>query len=227
MVRVAIAGGTGKLGKTIVEVLSQNQKHNVIVLTRKPTTLPDIDAPVCVVNANDVDGLEKLLEENAIETIISTIPVATAEASAMEINLVRAASQSRPTKRFIASQWAIPVPNPRFHLPNQKYLDATIDELKTTELEWTTIYNGYFMDFFGTPHVKSNMGIFAIHIDMASKAAAIPGTGDEKISFTYTYDIAKFVDAALDLPEWQQSLFCYGDICTYNEVLKLAEKNTG
>lgn len=35
MVVVAVAGGTGHLGQTIIEVLRDNPKHKVIVLARK------------------------------------------------------------------------------------------------------------------------------------------------------------------------------------------------
>lgn len=68
-------------------------------------------APVYTVDYANVDSLAGLLEKNAIDTIVSTMPVATPEVSAMEIGLVNAASKSGPTNRFIASQWAIPVPD--------------------------------------------------------------------------------------------------------------------
>lgn len=35
MVKVAVAGGLGNLGKTITELLVSDQKHEVIVLSRK------------------------------------------------------------------------------------------------------------------------------------------------------------------------------------------------
>jgi hypothetical protein len=35
MVTVAVAGGTGNVGRTIVDALKKSQKHDVIVLTRK------------------------------------------------------------------------------------------------------------------------------------------------------------------------------------------------
>lgn len=35
MVNIAIAGGTGNMGGTIAEVLKENPKHKVIVLSRK------------------------------------------------------------------------------------------------------------------------------------------------------------------------------------------------
>jgi phosphoserine aminotransferase len=35
MAIIAVAGGTGAVGKTIVDVLTQDSKHEVVVLTRK------------------------------------------------------------------------------------------------------------------------------------------------------------------------------------------------
>jgi NAD dependent epimerase/dehydratase family enzyme len=35
MVNVAIAGGTGAVGRTLVEVLASQDKHHAMILTRK------------------------------------------------------------------------------------------------------------------------------------------------------------------------------------------------
>ncbi|KAJ5281863.1 hypothetical protein N7478_007235 [Penicillium angulare] len=227
MVTVAIAGGTGKLGRTIAKALKAGNKHQVIILSRQTSSQLDIGCPVLPVDYTDAQGLKAQLEAKSVHTIISTLQVNSAESGACEINLVRAASQSRTTKRFIASEWSIPVPDPRLYLPQQEIRNATIEELCGTDLEWTTVYNGFIMDSFGIPHIKSYMGPIGIHIDMSNKTASIPGSGDEKMMFTYSVDIARFVEAALDLPKWDDQLFCYGDIRTYNEVLQLAEENIG
>lgn len=71
------------------------------------------------------------------------------------------------------------------------------------------------------------MGPIGIHIDMHSRTAAIPGDGDTRMMFSYSYDIARFVEAALDLPKWEEEMYCYSDLSTYNKVVELAEKNTG
>ena len=71
------------------------------------------------------------------------------------------------------------------------------------------------------------MKLISMHIDMKDKTAVIPGTGNDVISFTYSFDVARFVEAALDLPRWEEELFCYGDRCTLNEVVKIAEDATG
>jgi nucleoside-diphosphate-sugar epimerase len=98
-----------------------------------------------------------------------------------------------------------------------------LNKLRTTDLEWTTVNIGYIMDYFGIPHIKSHMAPLTINFDMGAKTAAIPGTGDDMVWFTYSFDIARFVEAALDLPHWEQTLYCYGDKCTMNEVLRIAE----
>lgn len=59
---------------------------------------------------NDVDALTKVLEENNIEVVISAIFIFDDTSSAAEINVVKAAEKSKATKRFIISNWGIPIP---------------------------------------------------------------------------------------------------------------------
>jgi nucleoside-diphosphate-sugar epimerase len=115
----------------------------------------------------------------------------------------------------------------RLRLPYNTPRAATIEELRKTNLEWTTFYIGQIMDHLGTPHIRSHMGVYSIHIDMANLPAAIPGTGNDILSFTYSFDVARFVEAALDIPRWETEMFCYSDNCTYNDVLNLAEEARG
>jgi len=104
---------------------------------------------------------------------------------------------------------------------------ATMDELRGTDLEWTTVHIGFIADYFGIPHIKSHMSLISIHIDMADKTAIIPGTGNDLVAFTYSFDVAKFVEAALELPHWNEELFYYGDKCTFNDVVRMAEDARG
>lgn len=67
--------------------------------------------------------------------------------------------------------------------------------------------------------------IFAI--DIANKAAGIPGNGEDIISFTYTKDVAKYVVAALGLDKWEEVTYVSGDKATWNEFLKIAEEARG
>lgn len=100
-------------------------------------------------------------------------------------------------------------------------------ELRKTGLEWTRVQPGYFMDYYGIPHVKSNLKPWSFVIDVANKAAGIPGTGDEVVAFTYTVDAAKFVVAALGLPKWEEITYLWSEKASYNKILALAEEARG
>jgi nucleoside-diphosphate-sugar epimerase len=112
-------------------------------------------------------------------------------------------------------------------IPQDALRLATVATLGKTDLEWTSLHVGQIADYLGTPHLRSHMGPYAINVDMAHRAAAIPGSGDDVIAFTYTGDIARFVEAALGLPRWEREMHCYSDRRSLNEVVKLAEEATG
>lgn len=124
MVVVAIIGGTGAVGKTLVDALNASEKHNVIVFARKVCSCAagnrvyDLAtyhraqiprggsaAPVFAVDYTDVERLTKALEENNVHTVISTIVMMDPTAAKAEANFVEAAAKSSPTKRFVASNW--------------------------------------------------------------------------------------------------------------------------
>ena len=83
------------------------------------------------------------------------------------------------------------------------------------------------MDYWGMPKVRTNLQPYVIGIDVANCWAAIPGDGNDKLSVTYTYDMATFIVKLLDLEEWPEFSVFVGDEITYNELLKLAEQVRG
>ncbi|KAK9449217.1 uncharacterized protein V1518DRAFT_417426 [Limtongia smithiae] len=225
MVTVAIAGSSGHIGLTLFENLKRNSALKVIGLSRvKPSGAGD---SVYVVDYNDIDALAQILRDNAVEIVISAIQVSGPEAGASEQNLVNAAVKADSVVRFVSSDWGIPFPADQSEwTPQHIARAATRELLATTSLEWTTFHIGYIADYFGIPYIETHMSPLVINIDIANKAAAIPGTGNDLIAFTYSHDVAKFVEAALNLPHWDDELFCYGDRCTLNQVVKLAQGAT-
>ncbi|TVY76133.1 Oxidoreductase swnN [Lachnellula suecica] len=228
MVVVAIVGGTGNVGKTLVDAFKEDGKHEVIVLGRK---VPEggIAVPMFAVDYDSVEQLTKTLEENHVHTVISAIVLMDETAAKAERNLVAAASKSASTKRFVPSNWGNATPNDEsMRIPHNGFRDQSAEALGKTDLEWTRIYNGLFLDYYGLPHVESHMTPLVFAVDIANKTAAIPGaTGDEKISFTYTKDLGKFVVAAMDLPKWEREIHCESDNASLNEVVRIAEEMSG
>lgn len=130
MVVVAVAGGTGHLGRTIAEAIIATEKHEVKIFSRNVCFLtiplllefclnanqpnPELEStlgvPVIAVDYSDVDGLVKKLEDLAIHTVISAMSNYddAKENHPPEIELIRAADASSITKRMIASRWSAP-----------------------------------------------------------------------------------------------------------------------
>lgn len=172
-----------------------------------------------------------LLKTNVIHTVISTLNPPTQEVYEAELNLIRAASQSGTVKRYAPSEWGIDWSSDDEHLPLswKGFKSKAVEELKRhPNLEYTQFYNGYFMDYFGMPHVPSHMLPEAPYIDVAAGKAAIPGSGDDKVVFTYTKDVAKYVRKAVESSDtWPLITKITGDCVTLNEVVAIAEGARG
>ncbi|KAF6810012.1 hypothetical protein CMUS01_13560 [Colletotrichum musicola] len=106
---VAIAGGTGGLGRATVEAIQARGTHEVIVLTRKVSGNPGGASGVrfIAVDYSNIDSLVSVLEDNNVETVISAVNNVAGDNSS-ELNLIRAAERSRPTKRFIPNFFGVP-----------------------------------------------------------------------------------------------------------------------
>ncbi|KAH6880819.1 hypothetical protein B0T10DRAFT_531810 [Thelonectria olida] len=230
MVTIAVAGGTRGIGRAIAEAINRKGNYEVKILSRSAN--PDLAAQtgisVVQVDYNDVDALTKLLEDNKVDTVISTLFV-TFDGKP-QVNLVHAAEASQHTRRFVPSIWGIPYSRAqvgeRGMQIGQSKLEA-VEALEKTSLEFTLFYVGYFLDFWGYPRVKSYQRQNTIAVDIENNTAAIPGSGDTPVTFTHTFDIAEFVAASLDLPSWERDSYVIGDSVTWNEFLSIAEEVKG
>ncbi|KAL8918181.1 MAG: hypothetical protein Q9208_007533 [Pyrenodesmia sp. 3 TL-2023] len=233
MVRVAVAGGTGGLGRTLVDELARGDEHTVFVLSRK-SKLP-FEAPAnvhCLAAPYDsVDGLLNLLEMNEIHTVISTLSPPSPEVHKTQDDLVKAAAKCSTVKRFIPSEWGIDysIDDERLPLPWKIFKQQSAAELeKHPDLEYTMVFNGYFMDYFGMPHCQSHLPCEPPYIDIPAGKAAIPGSGNDKATVTYTKDVAKFVRKLVEsTPKWPTHSLIAGDVVTLNEVVEAAQEARG
>ncbi|KAH6695591.1 hypothetical protein F5X68DRAFT_127656 [Plectosphaerella plurivora] len=239
---IAVAGGTGKLGRAIVEALNATGKFTVFILGREvcqcfPSTesftchlirmcRSELGAKILAVNYDDVPSITATLEKSNIDTVISAVTsVSTFDP---ELALIAASDKSSVTKRFIPSIWGVPYSEEIAALfpPAENKIKAT-NALEATSLDWTSVYNGYFLDYFGIPKVKSYMDPISLAVDVANDFAAIPGSGNVPITFTHTFDIAKYVAAYVQKATWEKEVYIIGDKVTWNEFVALAEDARG
>ncbi|KAM0330847.1 hypothetical protein ACHAQA_003802 [Verticillium albo-atrum] len=229
MAVIAVAGGTGNVGRTIVEALVATGKHDVKILGRKanPELEQKLGATIIPVDYTDIAATTKLLEDNNVHTVVSAINMMALDGVPPEIELIRAADASKTTKRIISSGWGVA------HTADQvtqlasvgPKLNAKKALQETKDLEYTVVHNGFFLDYWSAK--PSNMTPNTTVVDIPNKTAAIPGDGNTPVAFTHTTDVGKFVAALVDADKWDAESTIVGDKVTWNEFVKLAESAHG
>ncbi|WAO96127.1 NmrA domain-containing protein [Fusarium falciforme] len=231
MAIVAVAGGTGGIGKSVLEHLQHHGSHHkVFVLGRKTPTEPLPGSPTFLeVNYADVSSLVTTLQDYAIDTVISTINLETDAGSQSQLNLIAAADKCQTTRRFIPSEFVSQLdeddansgPGIGGWIPNAR-------ALKKTSLEYIRISIGFFSDYWGMPHIKSNLKPFPFFIDVENGKAVVPGTGQDKFTVTYSEDLARMIVRLLDAEDkWPPVAFLSGSDIFLNEVIASVEKARG
>ncbi|KAF0635533.1 hypothetical protein FPSE5266_08449 [Fusarium pseudograminearum] len=224
---IAVAGGTGSVGSSIVDGLVDYGKHKVFALSRseRPTNGA---VNYLKVDYSDVDATTKALEEANVNIVICAIAVISPEANQAQKNLIQAAAQSRPTERFVISSFdALHMKEDVEIAPWWGYTFEAIDLLEKTSLVYTRIANDWFLDYYGMPHWKTNLEPWLNVLNMESKWAAIPGDGSVQASFVISQDMSRFVARLMDVEHWDQISAIRGVTLSLDELLQIAEKARG
>ncbi|EFX06571.1 nmra-like protein [Grosmannia clavigera kw1407] len=145
-------------------------------------------------------------------------------------DLLDACIASKSCKRFVPSEWcgnALDFPRtPRFYgetrLPIREKLCAQ------TEVEWTVICLGFFMDYVVPSHqtyLKDYGEMDPWHRE--KWVATLMGTGDEMVGMTSSRDVMKAAIEIAKLPKWENYFFIVGENTTLNKVTKQMEEFYG
>ncbi|KAF7585522.1 hypothetical protein BBP40_010732 [Aspergillus hancockii] len=103
-------------------------------------------------------------------------------------------------------------------------IDRNAQALKKSSLEYSRFATGFFMAYWGMPHIPSNLKPHTWGIEVANKRTVVTGTGNDLFSITYSVDLAKFMVRFLDTNNWPKfSVVCGSDV-TFNELINTAEK---
>ena len=147
-----------------------------------------------------------------------------------QLRLIHAAERSPCVTRFVPSEFnveydvdddVLPYPEKRFHLTARREL------AKTSTLEYTYIYSGMFMDYFGLPQVSSSLRPLCFCIDPESGLAVLPGDGEGRMSMTFTTDAARYLVLGLGLNKWPRIMTTVTATVSMNELVRLFEKTLG
>ncbi|KAI9035940.1 NAD(P)-binding protein [Aspergillus affinis] len=224
---IAVAGGTGSVGRTIVEALTATAKHSVIVLSRTPRPSTK-DVTYLEVNYQDVEATAATLESANIDTVICAISMLSEESSQTQNKLIDASARSNATRRFVVSSFDIYFKEEHIGtVPAAKWQFDALNALAKTGLEYTRVVNGFFLDYYGMPYWPTHLKPWTNSVSVAGKWAVIPGDGTSKGSFITSQDMARFVARMMDLPKWKSLTAIVGEELTFLQITEIAERVRG
>ncbi|KAJ9136941.1 hypothetical protein NKR23_g9560 [Pleurostoma richardsiae] len=238
MVIVAVAGGLGDVGRTIVEEIVRRKDHKIYVISRKnkpgipPREVPENFPLVLGVDYAVPSEVRRVLREYDINTVISAMNLHWPGAAESQINLIRAAAESGVVRRFIPSEFNIDyscseerMPYP----PRKSFLQAEEELRLHPQLTYTLIRNGYFMDYLGLPFTETNLHPLYCVLDLQVGKAVLPGDGNQHVVFTHTRQVASCVNELLKLPgdDWPRESAIIGERITTKQLVEVAESITG
>ncbi|KAL3431968.1 hypothetical protein BDV09DRAFT_198241 [Aspergillus tetrazonus] len=238
---IALAGGTGDLGRYLHEELVKDGRFAVVLLTRETSDkTPTSTLPNTTIYPTDYSesSIVSILNSSGATALISLIRCPNSVYVPLHKTLIHACLASATCKRFIPSEWAgdieefpdIPISYSKTRAPLRRYLQdldqQSEKEGSKPQLEWTLFNLGWFMDYFLPPsqsYMRYIEGEFPI--DVASWTYTVRGTGEEPQSWTAARDVASALAELLaSEKEWERVIYICGEWGTFNSTAKVLEK---
>lgn len=213
---VTLVGGSGLLGRFVLEKLLASNKFNIQVLQRTGSS-STYAATVKVVEADfeDLQSLTAALEGQ--DAVVSTV----GEKGIIGQKLLIDAAITAGVKRFLPSNFGSNMSNPNSRkLPVFKgkviIEDYLVEKSKTTDLTYTLVYNGGFTDFA----IKNK-----VIMNFSEYKPTIFNGGDSKFSCTSLPTVGDAVVGVLSHPAETENRAVYvsESFISQNQLLSLAK----
>ncbi|KAL3447461.1 NAD(P)-binding protein [Aspergillus insuetus] len=230
---IALAGGTGDLGRYIHEELVKDSRYKVALLTRDRCPPPPT-LPYTTVHTADytLPSILRILNTTKATALISTIRCDHVDFLEPHKALVRACLASKSCKRFIPSEWAGDIESfpaiPRFYAGTRGPLREYLKFIPRSDLQWTLFNLGWFMEYFipaGKSYMKLLPGEFPF--DLEKWTFTVRGGGDVLQSCTFGRDVGRAVAVLLGVDEWEPVTYVSSEWYTMNEAAAKLEKFYG
>ena len=228
------------MGRLIVEALLATGKHTVYIMTRKVSYPRSVFSLTVQIPEDQRDrqflqtdysksDLGRLLVSHGVEVVICAFSLHYASASEAQIALIEACDACPSVKRFLPSEFNVDydLPDDILPYPDKQYHQAARRALEKTSLEYSYIYPGMFMDYFGIPKVPTHLRELCFFIDPMHGKAAVPDDGSARMAMSYTTDVARYTALCLGLPRWPRVMTTAASTVSIHELVRLTETNLG
>nr|AQV04221.1 SwnN [Chaetothyriaceae sp.] len=234
MVVVAIAGGTGGVGRTVLDAIAKSGQHRAVVLSRTAAAATATKGPKRIaVDYTDVEQMKRVLQENNVEVVVSALLLLDESIAQAQINLIRAAAQSGTVTKFIPSEYYIDfhAPIPGSDLFTNFNIEAEEELSRHPQLTWTLIRNGIFLDHLVMPHNPKTTYIspYWVFVDIDHEQCVLPGDGSYPLVFTHSTDLAAYIERLVGLPakDWPRESLVASNKLQVGDLATLIKKVTG
>lgn len=221
---VVIAGGTGGVGRHIVQGIVAADKYTVKVFTRQSSSSTLDIKGVEIIVVDYFNHAQLVRELQGVHTVIVCLISDEESSLHAQLNLLNACLEAK-VKRFAPSEWAgISEQNTVIQLYRQLKVPV-MEQVQASGIEYTLFTNGVFMEYFASPQRASDsLPPIITSVDFNAGEANLIGTGDEPFCVTSVEDVGRFVAAALELDRWEERSSMMGSRVTWNELIRLGEK---
>ncbi|KAL4916498.1 hypothetical protein BDW62DRAFT_211905 [Aspergillus aurantiobrunneus] len=230
MVKVAVAGGSGNIGREIIDGLVAENKHDILILSRKDAAAGTAKGITWVkTNYQDTQQLVQILD--GVHTVLSFIIEQETETSPIQRRLIDAAVQAG-VKRFAPSEWASSTLDHFSWYAYKGSIREYLAELNKDKqvLEYTLFQPGLLTNYLTRPY-KSCKHIRTVEtpIDFhGRRAILVDGAESATITLTTVHDLVQVVCRAIDYEgEWPAVGGIQGHTLSFGELLQLGEKLRG
>ncbi|MCJ1334395.1 hypothetical protein MMC10_011104 [Thelotrema lepadinum] len=243
-IHVALAGGTGSVGREVLDVLLSTGKYQLTVFTRAPSFYltfwrfvrylfglhhankkPPLPAGVSVVQVNYADSHSLTSHLKGVDVLLSFVAHGPAQKALVDSAI------SAGVKRFVPNEWAM---NCSSREPGAEYKDEVLAYLRQVNssrmvLEYTLFQPGVFLNLAVWPRKTAEfLWITCIGFDVDGGRALVLEDGSQNISFTPIRDVGRVVAAAMDYEgQWPEIGGFSGETLPYNSFLEKLEKHSG
>ncbi|KAN0115166.1 NAD(P)-binding protein [Hyaloscypha variabilis] len=231
MVKIAIAGGSGQVGREVIDALVAAKKHEIVILSRNVKSSIGDNSSGITWRAVDYDNKNSLVERlQGIHTVLSFIQLLADPQNTAQKNLIDAAIAAG-VKRFAPSEWgsasAIDMPWWSGKDEIKEYLKKVNENGKV--LEYTLFQPGLFLEYLAAPYkTAKHLEPLGTMFDFRNRRAIVVEGHDAIMTYTTVKDVATIVARAVDLDvEWPVVGGISGNRVPISELLKIGEKVRG
>ncbi|KAJ4142848.1 hypothetical protein NW754_010287 [Fusarium falciforme] len=227
---VAVAG-SGDIARYLAEEFVRDGQHDFHIISRTERPwFSELGIQYHLAPRYSKENLVELFDKFEISTIISTLTAGDVPTFvSLHQDILDACRQSSKCKRLIPSDFIGNVERfpdlPRRHADSRHAFREILAQ--QSEVEWTTVNQGWLMDYF--VHLPSGQKTYirpylAWPLDLEKSTCRLPGTGDDRVTWTSARDLSKAVVQLVKHPKWDRYTYVYGETGTWLEVIPKVEK---